>query len=122
MVRYTALLLVGAGLGGALIAFGLVPANASSLGISAVMVGAFITEATVAIYVITTAAFEGRMLATGSGFVIGVGRIGSAVAPGIAGALSAQVLDRAWVACIMGTCALAAAIVMWFMPRKPSDV
>lgn len=110
------------GLGGALIVFGLVPANAWLLGISTAVVGAFITGATIALYVVTTAAFEGRMLATGSGFVIGVGRIGSAVAPGFAGALFAQGLDRAWVASIMGACALAAAIVIWSMPRKASDV
>lgn len=106
------------GLGASLVAFGLAPANIWALAVSAALVGAFITGATVALYVVTTAAFESRVLATGSGFVIGVGRIGSAVAPGLGGILFAQGLDRDWVAGMMGVCAFAAAVIMWLMPRS----
>lgn len=108
------------GLGLSLILFGLVPATVWFLTLAAALVGALITGATVALYVVTTSAFESRMLATGSGFVIGVGRIGSAVAPALAALLFTQGLDRAWVASIMGAAALVAALIMWIMPHRAS--
>ncbi|MEO9337115.1 MFS transporter [Mesorhizobium sp. SB112] len=108
------------GLGLSLILFGLVPASLWWLALAAALVGAAITGATVALYVVTTSAFESRMLATGSGFVIGVGRIGSAVAPAFGAILFDQQFDRAWVTGIMGAAALIAALIMWKMPRRAS--
>ncbi|OPB00911.1 hypothetical protein BFW87_00415 [Pseudomonas fluorescens] len=109
------------GLGIAIIAFGLMPASVWALGATAIVVGGFITGATVALYVVTTGVFEARMLATGSGFVIGIGRIGSAIAPWLAGVLFTLELERASVTAIMGAFAIAAGLIMWFMPRLKSE-
>lgn len=106
------------GLGVAMVVFGLASAGTWLLTASAPVIGAFITGATVALYVVITRVFAGGMLATGSGFVIGVGRIGSAFGPAAAGFLFHHGLDRTLVAGILGACAIFASILMWWMLKE----
>lgn len=105
------------GLGAALIAFGQVSAGIGLLTATASVIGVFITGTTVALYVVITRVFAGAMLATGSGFVVGVGRIGSAFGPAAAGFLFHQGMDRALVTAVMGGCAILASILMASMLR-----
>ena len=66
----------------------------------------------VAVHAIVSRSFDDRLRATGVGFVLGIGRIGSAFAPLIAGVLFAAGAGPYGVSSVMGGLAIAAALIL----------
>lgn len=108
------------GLGVSVIAFGLVPPSLPLLVIVALLAGGSVAAATVGLYVTAAEVFAPAMRATGTGLVIGVGRVGSALAPAIAGGLFAAGAGRAGVAAAMGACAIVASALLLLTLRRPA--
>jgi len=77
----------------------------------------------VGLYAIVAKAFPTQVRATGTGFVVGVGRGGSALAPIIAGFLFQGGFGLATVATIlgMGSVLAAAILFIWKMPARSGD-
>ena len=94
------------------ILFSAVPANLAALRGTGAALGLSLFAGAVAVHVIVSRAFDDRVRATGVGFVIGVGRIGSALAPLIAGVLFAAGAGPFGVSCAMGGLAIAAALIL----------
>jgi MFS family permease len=92
--------------------FGRSPADLGTLTTLAVVVGFFGNAAVSGLYSIVAYAFPTHVRATGTGFVIGVGRGGSALSPTVAGFLLQSGEGLATVAMIMGAGSLLAAIVL----------
>lgn len=77
------------------------------------------------LYTVLASSFAASARASGVGFVIGVGRIGSAIAPVLAGNLFATGLDCSSVSALFGASALLAALILLGTvhqaePRSPS--
>jgi len=93
--------------------FGQVPADLKILSLVVAASGLFTNAGVVGLYAIVARAFPTHVRATGTGFVVGLGRGGSALAPVIAGYLFQSGLTLPTVAAIMsvgsviGACALA---------------
>lgn len=100
------------GLGVLVIAFGLVPAAHPTLVVVAVLTGFCDTAAVVGLYATAANVFGPTVRATGTGLMIGVGRIGSVLAPATAGSLFALGGSRANVSIVMGMCAILAGVVL----------
>ncbi len=74
--------------------FGQAPAELTTLSLLATMVGFFANAGVSGIYTLVAYVFPTHVRATGTGFVIGVGRAGAIIAPWAAGILMQQGLDR----------------------------
>ena len=61
------------------------------------------------------------MRATGTGFAIGVGRGGAALAPVVAGYLFQAGFGLQTVAIMMGSIALLAAVLLFFLEERAAD-
>lgn len=107
-------LVVGAlsGMGLATMAFGFASTDLALLTASAAVAGFFLFAGMVGLYAVVARTFPPAVRATGTGFVIGVGRIGSALAPAIAGFLFSAGMGRGLVSIGMGALALAAAALL----------
>jgi MFS family permease len=105
------------GLGIWVIAFGVVPAAPVALITIALLAGTFVATATVGLFVTAADAFEPHMRATGTGFIVGIGRIGSALAPSLAGLLFSLGGGRPGVATGIGMCAIIAGGALIWLPR-----
>ncbi|MGE0742634.1 MAG: MFS transporter [Hyphomonadaceae bacterium] len=103
------------GLAAATVAFGFTPPTLDLLQIAGGVVGFFLFPGMVAIYTIIARSFPAETRATGTGFVVGMGRGSSALAPLIAGFMFASGLGRDGVSMAMAVCALAAAVVLVFL-------
>jgi MFS family permease len=97
--------------------FGLVPANFLLIAGMGAILGIFLFGSVTGLYATVAATFPSRMRATGVGFVTGIGRGGSALAPIIAGGLFAFGFGRAG-GLAFGTCFWRAAGPGW-MPGAP---
>ncbi|MGC4027374.1 MAG: MFS transporter [Steroidobacteraceae bacterium] len=107
------------GLGLATMAFGFTPADLGILTLSAAVVGFFFNSGMVSLNALIARTFPTSTRATGAGFVIGVGRIGSALSPVIAGYLFHIGLERGVVSLVMGMGAvLACALLLSFKVRS----
>lgn len=73
--------------GAAVFAFGQSPEDLPSLAVVATTAGFFINAANSAFYSVVAQSFPSRLRASGTGFVIGAGRAGSALGPILAGVL-----------------------------------
>jgi MFS family permease len=104
------------GMGLATMAFGYVRADLGLLTLNAAMVGFFLFGGMVGLYAIVSRTFPTHARATGSGFVIGVGRIGSALAPAAAGLLFSAGAGRGQVSIVMGAAAILAAGLLLLFP------
>ena len=91
-VRLTAGAMIGLAL--AIAAFIFTPASLPLLVMSAGVLGLFLFSGMSGFYATLTSAFDTATLATGAGFVIGIGRVGSAFGPVLAGWLFAAGLSR----------------------------
>jgi MFS family permease len=100
------------GLGFAVVAFGLVPAAPALVVVVAVLAGGGVAAATVGLLVTAAEAFPAPLRATGTGVVLGVGRVGSALAPALAGTLFAAGATRPTVAAVMGGFAVLAGVLL----------
>ncbi|SDG77764.1 benzoate transport [Vibrio xiamenensis] len=98
-------------------------AELSSLAAAA---GFFANAGVSGIYTLMAVVFPTHVRATGTGFVIGMGRAGAIVSPWLAGILMQQGFERgdelasvlAYVALLMGLCSLVAALCLAFLGTK----
>jgi len=104
-----------------ILAFSLVPPFVPALFLASVVAGFFIQGSAPALYAVIARTFPAEMRASGTGFVVGIGRIGSALPPLIAGALAANGFDRTTVAMVMAAPALLALVLLIrFVIRPPT--
>ena len=108
--RLTVATMIGLGL--ATTAFGFTPPSLPLMVVAAGVCGFFLFGGIAGLYATFAVNFSAEARASGSGFVIGIGRIGSALAPLLAGWLFAVGLDRGAVSAAFGMCALLAGIVL----------
>ncbi len=109
--------LVGGGmvaLGLATAAFGLTPPVLSLLIGAAGVCGFFLFGAASGAYAVLATTFRDEARASGTGFVSGTGRVSSAIAPSLAGALFAAGLSRAEVSIAFGACSVLAGLILFF--------
>ena len=102
------------------IAFGRGQSDLQGLSLVAAAAG-FVTNAgVVGLYALLARTFPTRLRATATGFVIGIGRGGSALAPALAGLLFAAgyLLDS--VAVLMSLGSAVAAVALFFLRRQPA--
>ncbi|HMN43021.1 MAG TPA: MFS transporter [Povalibacter sp.] len=102
------------GLGIAAILFGLTPASLPLLMLSGGICGFFLFGGATGLYATLATTFGDADRASGTGFVSGIGRVSSAIAPLIAGWLFATGFDRAQVSTAFGACSLAAGALLYF--------
>lgn len=94
-------------------AFALVPAEMALLQAMAAAIGFAVFGAMIGMYAVIAHSFPIAMRASGAGFVIGLGRVGSALSPLIAGALFAGGASRGMICAILALPALAASIILF---------
>lgn len=111
-------LVIGAMLTGfvAIAAFGVAGADFWRLAISAAVAAFFINAGVVGMYPILAQTYSAALRASGTGFVIGIGRGGSALGPVIAGALFASGSSLLLVSVTMGAGGLIAATMLFLLP------
>lgn len=98
--------------------FGQGAADLSGLSLVGALAG-FVTNAgVVGLYALIAQSFPTSLRATATGFVIGVGRGGSALAPALAGFLFAAGYGLPTVALLMGLGSLVAAAALFALPRQ----
>ena len=105
----------------ALIRFGGGSADLAQLGTLAFMAGMATNAAIVGLYSITAQAFPTPLRAAGTGFAIGVGRGGAALAPLLAGLLFEAGIGLQTVAIIMSAGSLVAAGAVALLTLRPAD-
>jgi MFS transporter, AAHS family, 4-hydroxybenzoate transporter len=104
-----------------ILAFSLVPPLIPALILASVIAGFFIQGSAPALYAVLARTFPADMRASGTGFVVGIGRIGSALPPLIAGALAAGGFGRTTIALVMAAPALLALVLLIrFVIRPPT--
>jgi MFS family permease len=111
-----------AGMGLAIVLFGRLPADITQLRLAAALAGLFLYGGAVVSYAILARNFATHVRATGTGFVIGVGRIASAIAPLLGGYLFAIGWDRSEVTAAMAMGAIGAAILLIAYKVRPIGV
>ena len=110
-------------IGGAImiVLFSRLPADPPLLIAAAAVAGFFVQGSMVSLYAVVARTFSVEMRASGTGFVIGIGRIGSILPPLLAGALAAVGLDRTGIAITMAVPALIALVLfVRFTIRPPT--
>ena len=93
-------------------AFGYAGAHLALLTLTAAIGGFFAHSGMVSMHSLIARTFPSHMRATGAGFALGVGRIGSALAPAVAGYLFNTGMSRGQVSVVMGTSAVLAALLL----------
>jgi len=102
-------------------AFGHTPADLSSLSLVAAAAGFFTNAGIVGLYAMFAQSFPTELRASGTGFVIGVGRGGAALAPIIAGYLFVAGMGLPAVSLIMGSGSLLAIVMLLLLKyREPT--
>jgi len=96
--------------------FGLGFRDLTQLSLIAAITAFFINAGVVGMYPILVQTYPASLRASGTGFVIGIGRGGSAVGPVIAGALFASGSGLLLVSLTAGTGALVAALMLFLLP------
>ena len=106
----------------AIMVFGQTQAHLGTLTWLAIVVGFFGNAAISGLYSIVAYAFPTHVRAVGTGFVIGVGRIGAFLSPPLAGFLfnsdTVDVTKLWWVAIVMGMGSLLSAVVLLMLKMK----
>lgn len=104
-----------------IIGFSLLPADPIKLVIAAAIAGLFVQGSMIALYAVVARTFPAEMRASGSGFVVGIGRIGSILPPMLAGGLAVAGFSRSGIALTMAVPALVAmALLTRFVIRSPT--
>jgi MFS transporter, AAHS family, 4-hydroxybenzoate transporter len=98
--------------------FALAPSSMPALLVMAVLIGTCIFGGTTGLYGIIASSFETRMRVTGAGFVIGMGRGSSAIAPAAAGALFALEFSRVGVSAALGAAAFVAGLILLLLKGR----
>lgn len=99
-------------------AFGLAGADLTRLSITAAVAAFFVNAGVVGLYPIFAETYPAALRASGTGFVIGIGRGGSAVGPVVAGALFAAGNSLLVVSLAMGLGGVIAAAMILSLPRR----
>jgi benzoate transport len=117
-------LIVGSMLAGfaAIAVFGLGFHSLVRLSLVAMIAGFFINAGVVGLYPILAQIYPATLRASGIGFVIGVGRGGSAMGPMVAGALFTGGAGLLLVSLTMGAGALIAATMLLLLPRAQAQI
>ncbi|WP_294297521.1 MFS transporter [uncultured Sphingomonas sp.] len=102
------------------IVFGRAQSDLAGLSIVAACAGFATNAGVVGLYALIAQSFPTGVRATATGFVIGVGRGGSALAPAVAGFLFAAGFGLQAVAVLMGVGSLVAAIALILMRGRPA--
>ena len=102
----------------AIAVFGLGSGSLVRLGATAAVAGFFINAGVVGLYPILADTFPAAVRASGTGFVIGVGRGGSALGPVVAGAMFAGGAGLFAVSLAMGAGGLVAAAMLLILGRR----
>ncbi len=92
--------------------FGFSPANLLLLKVAAALAGFFTFGAMIGLYAVIAQTFPVEMRASGTGFVIGCGRLGSALSPALAGLLFATGLHAGEVSLMMALPAGLSAVIL----------
>ncbi len=95
--------------------FGLVAANFGLLLFVAVIVGFFLSGSMIGLYSVIWLSFPAHVRASGTGFAVGIGRIGAGISPVVAGLLYSLHFTREGVSLLMALPAVVAAVVLWFL-------
>ena len=104
-----------------IILFGWLPPSLTLFAATAAVTGFFLFGGMIGLYAVVAQTVSAHMRASGTGFVIGIGRLGSARAPLLAGLLFSAGLDRAGVGVVMAVPAFLAVIVLLsFRVRPPT--
>lgn len=101
--------------------FGLAGADLARLSVTAAVAAFFINAGVVGMYPLLAQAYPAALRASGTGFVIGIGRGGSALGPVVAGALFASGGSLLLVSLVMGLGGLLAAAMILSLPRQRGD-
>lgn len=101
--------------------FGSGSSDLAALSMTVAVVGFFTNSAIVGLYSLFAKVFPTHVLATGTGFAIGVGRGGAALAPIFAGYLFAAGFGLQTVALCMGCGSAIAAIALFMLKEKSAD-
>lgn len=104
---------------GAIAVFGLGFRSLPLLSVTVAVAAFFINAGVVGLYPVIAATFPAELRAGGTGFVIGVGRGGSALGPIVAGALFASGHALLTVSLVMGLGGVIAAAMVALLPRVP---
>jgi hypothetical protein len=96
--------------------FGLAGADLMRLSLTVAIAAFFINAGVVGLYPVLAQSYPAALRASGTGFVIGMGRGGSAVGPIVAGALFASGASLPVVSLTMGIGGLIAATMMLILP------
>jgi benzoate transport len=97
--------------------FGLGPRDLTILSLTVGVAGFFVNAGVVGMYPLLAQTYPAALRATGTGFVIGIGRGGSAAGPLVAGALFAAGSSLLMVSVAMGIGGLIAAAMVVLLPR-----
>jgi len=101
--------------------FGLAGADITRLSVTAAVAAFFVNAGVVGMYPIFAQTYPAALRASGTGFVIGIGRGGSALGPVVAGALFASGSSLLAVSLAMGLGGLVAATMIYLLPRRNSE-
>ncbi len=101
--------------------FGRGSEDLTALTIIVVCAGFFTNSAICGMYSLFAKVFPTHVRSTGTGFAIGVGRGGSALAPVLAGYLFQAGFGLQTVAVIMGSAALLAAVLLFFLDERAAE-
>lgn len=107
-----------AGAGVAVAIFGAVPANFTLLQIAAFCLGFLANGAVVGLYALIANAYPAHLRATGTGAVIGFGRLGAAISPFMAGMLLAGGAGREMTSILLSLGAITAALILLRIPIR----
>ncbi len=83
--------------------------------------GFFTNSAICGMYSLFAKVFPTHVRSTGTGFAIGIGRGGAALAPVVAGYLFQAGFGLQSVAVVMGSCSLVAALMLYFLNERAAD-
>lgn len=108
------------GLGISTALFGFVAADITLLRLSSGAAGFFIFASMIGLYSVISRTFPTHARATGTGFIIGFSRVGSALAPFIAGLLFSNGLGRGGVSVLMGIAAVLGAVLLTSFTVRPA--
>ena len=104
---------------GSIALFGVLPASFSAIIAGSALLGLTLFGGMIGLYAVVARTFPAHMRASGTGFAIGIGRFGAALAPLLAALLFKMGLGREGVSLAMAAPAVAAALLLLTFRVKP---
>jgi AAHS family 4-hydroxybenzoate transporter-like MFS transporter len=101
--------------------FGIVPPSITILTMMAGIIGVFTIGGMAGFYAVVSRCFPVEARASGTGLVIGIGRLGSAISPALGGLMFSLGVGRAEVTALMGLPALLAAGLLVALTPYPTE-